>query len=130
MSEVKALGVLFASAAMASASVPMVYAQGEGGGGVYGGGSVGATRMRAGIAPRKAGTAEARPGMMWAIVRSAGSDNTVDSERASLEHGRRWREHGQGRGEARRQPRPSRRSRVTGRPALSRACVTRAALWT
>ena len=43
MSEVKALGVLFASAAMASASVPMVYAQGESGGGVYGGGSVGAT---------------------------------------------------------------------------------------
>jgi hypothetical protein len=53
MRVVKALGVLFTSAAMASASVPMVYAQGES----DGGGSVGATRIRRALldAPRRAG---------------------------------------------------------------------------
>jgi hypothetical protein len=75
----RTLGILFASAAMVSVSVPAVYAQGEGGAGagVYGGGSVGATWMRAGMAPRKAGT-ENCPGVMWDIVRSAGPDkNTI-----------------------------------------------------
>jgi opacity protein-like surface antigen len=75
----RTLGVLFASAAMASVSAPAVYAQGEGGAGagVYGGGSVGATWMRAGSAPRKVGT-ESCPGVMWDIVRSAGPDkNTI-----------------------------------------------------
>ena len=77
----RTLGVLIASAAMASVSVPAVYAQGEGGAGagVYGGGSVGATWMRAGSAPRKVGT-ENCPGVMWDIVRSAGPDkNTIVS---------------------------------------------------
>lgn len=67
----RTLGVLVASAAMASVSVPAVYAQGEGGGGtsVYGSGSAGATWMRAGIPPRKAGTAEPCPGVSWEIMR-------------------------------------------------------------
>jgi len=75
----RTLGILVASAALASVSAPTVYAQGENGGGagVYGGGSVGATWMRAGQAPRKAGT-ENCPGVMWDIVRSAGPDkNTI-----------------------------------------------------
>jgi hypothetical protein len=68
------LGVLCASAVLAIGINQPVFAQGEGGGGMlYGGGSYGATFLRAGTPPRKAGTAEACPGVMWDITRTPGA---------------------------------------------------------
>lgn len=97
----KTLGVLLASAVMASASVSAAYAQAEGtGSSVYGAGSYGATWLRAGVPPRKAGTAEACPGVMWDIMRMPGSGGVV-----SL-NGPVWNTDGTGMSTARGEERP------------------------
>ncbi len=65
----RTLGVMLGAAALASASIPASFAQGEGGGGgVYGGGSR-APFMSAGIPPHRAGTDQDCAGLSWHINR-------------------------------------------------------------
>lgn len=63
------LGIMLGAAVFATASVPASFAQGEGAGtSVYGGGSR-APFMSAGIAPHRAGSDLACPGLTWHINR-------------------------------------------------------------